>query len=128
MANRLLADRDASPVSKRWASNFIKSQPDLKTCFNRRYDYERAKYEDPVLIRDWFRLVESTVAKYGINIADIYNFDETGFTWALLQVEWSSQAWKDMERQNQFSQGTENGLPSSSRSMLKGSEWFLDRN
>ncbi|PHH56253.1 hypothetical protein CFIMG_007201RA00001 [Ceratocystis fimbriata CBS 114723] len=63
MANRLLADRDASPVGKRWASNFIKRQPDLKTCFNRRYDYERAKCEDPVLIRDWFRLVESTIAK-----------------------------------------------------------------
>ncbi|PHH51899.1 Nephrocystin-3 [Ceratocystis fimbriata CBS 114723] len=62
MANRLLADRDASPVGKRWASNFIKRQPDLKTCFNRRYDYERAKCEDPVLIRDWFRLVESTIA------------------------------------------------------------------
>ncbi|KAL2885056.1 hypothetical protein HOO65_080006 [Ceratocystis lukuohia] len=84
MANRLLADRDASPVSKRSASNFIKRQPDLKTCFNRRYDYERAKCEDPVLIRDWFRLVESTIAKYGINIADIYNFDETGFTMGVI--------------------------------------------
>ncbi|KAL2885614.1 hypothetical protein HOO65_070076 [Ceratocystis lukuohia] len=80
MANRLLAGRDAPPVSKHWASNFIKRQPDLKTCFNRRYDYERAKCEDPVLFRDCFRLVESTIVKYGINIADIYNFDETGFT------------------------------------------------
>ncbi|KAL2887303.1 hypothetical protein HOO65_050424 [Ceratocystis lukuohia] len=84
MANRLLADRDASPVGKRWASNFIKRQPDLKTCFNRRYDYERAKCEDPVLIRDWFRLVESTIAKYGINTADIYNFDKTGFTMGVI--------------------------------------------
>ncbi|PHH55055.1 hypothetical protein CFIMG_007569RA00001 [Ceratocystis fimbriata CBS 114723] len=84
MANRLLADRDASPVSKRWASNFIKRQPDLKTCFNRRYDYERAKCKDLVLIRDWFRLVESTIAKYGITIADIYNFDETGFTMGVI--------------------------------------------
>ncbi|KAJ0133261.1 hypothetical protein HZ326_23671 [Fusarium oxysporum f. sp. albedinis] len=31
MANRLLADRDASPVDKRWAINFVKRQPDLKT-------------------------------------------------------------------------------------------------
>ncbi|KAI8710967.1 HTH CENPB-type domain-containing protein [Fusarium sp. LHS14.1] len=79
MANRLLADRDASPVGKRWASNFVKRQPDLKTSFNRRYDYQRAKCEDPAIIRDWFRLVENTIAKYGINLADIYNFDETGF-------------------------------------------------
>jgi hypothetical protein len=33
MANRLLADRDASPVGKRWASNFVRRQLDLKTRF-----------------------------------------------------------------------------------------------
>ncbi|SCO92528.1 related to transposase [Fusarium oxysporum] len=79
MANRLLADRDASPVGKRWASNFVRRQPDLKTRFFRKYDYQRAKCEDPTIIRDWFRLVENTIAKYGISLADIYNFDETGF-------------------------------------------------
>ncbi|KAL9560627.1 hypothetical protein ACKAV7_015235 [Fusarium commune] len=35
MANRLLADRNASPVGKRWASNFIKRHPDLKMRFFR---------------------------------------------------------------------------------------------
>ncbi|RKK11087.1 hypothetical protein BFJ65_g15079 [Fusarium oxysporum f. sp. cepae] len=79
MANRLLADRDASPVGKRWASNFVRRQPDLKTRFFRKYDYQRAKCEDPTIIRDWFRLVKNTIAKYGISLADIYNFDETGF-------------------------------------------------
>src|SRR6478752_7371003 len=29
MANSLLADRDASPVGKRWAYNFVKQQPEL---------------------------------------------------------------------------------------------------
>ncbi|PHH51621.1 hypothetical protein CFIMG_008617RA00001 [Ceratocystis fimbriata CBS 114723] len=84
MANKLLADRDASPVGKRWASNFVKRQPDLKTRFNRRYDYQRAKCEDPTIIRDWFRLVEDTIAKYGITLVDIYNFDETGFMMGLI--------------------------------------------
>ncbi|TVY72482.1 hypothetical protein Focb16_v012904 [Fusarium oxysporum f. sp. cubense] len=79
MANRLLADRDASPVGKRWAINFIKRQPQLKTCFQRRYDYQRAKCEDPIAIRNWFRLVQNTIAKYGIRSDDIWNFDETGF-------------------------------------------------
>jgi len=27
----------------------------------------------------WFRLIENTIAKYSITLADIYNFDETGF-------------------------------------------------
>ncbi|RKK10989.1 hypothetical protein BFJ66_g17414 [Fusarium oxysporum f. sp. cepae] len=63
----------------RWASNFVKRQPELKTRFQRRYDYQRAKCEDPTVIRNWFRLVENTIAKYGIRSDDIYNFDETGF-------------------------------------------------
>ncbi|KAF6527705.1 hypothetical protein HZS61_008007 [Fusarium oxysporum f. sp. conglutinans] len=79
MANRLLADRDAPPVGKRWASNFVKRHRELKTRFFRRYDCQRAKCEDPNIIRNWFRLVENTVAKYGIRSDDIWNFDETGF-------------------------------------------------
>ncbi|KAG6996961.1 hypothetical protein FocnCong_v015130 [Fusarium oxysporum f. sp. conglutinans] len=79
MAIRLLADRDASPVGKRWAMNFVKRQPELKTRFQRRYDYQRAKCEDPTIIRNWFRLVQNTIVKYGIRLDDIYNFDETGF-------------------------------------------------
>ncbi|RYC77643.1 hypothetical protein BFJ63_vAg19483 [Fusarium oxysporum f. sp. narcissi] len=79
MANRLLADRNAPPVGKRWASNFVKRHDELKTRFFRRYDYQRAKCEDPAEIRKWFKLVENTIAKYGIDLADIYNFDEVGF-------------------------------------------------
>ncbi|KAM5529851.1 transposase [Fusarium oxysporum f. sp. phaseoli] len=55
MANRLLADRDALPVGKRWAHNFVKRQPELKTRLFRRYDY-------PTIIRGWFRLVQNTIA------------------------------------------------------------------
>jgi hypothetical protein len=29
--------------------------------------------------RGWFRLVQNTIAKYGIRSDDIWNFDETGF-------------------------------------------------
>jgi len=39
MANRLLCERDVPPVGKCWAHNFIKRQPDLQTCFSRKYDY-----------------------------------------------------------------------------------------
>jgi hypothetical protein len=84
MANRLLADRDASPVGKRWASNFVKRHKELKTRFFRKYDYQRAKCEDPTIIRNWFRLVENTIAKYGIRSDDIYNFDETGFMMGMI--------------------------------------------
>ncbi|KAG6996134.1 Tigger transposable element-derived protein 1 [Fusarium oxysporum f. sp. conglutinans] len=84
MTNRLLADRDASPVGKRWAINFVKRQPDLKTRFQRRYDYQRARCEDPTTVCNWFRLVQNTIAKYGIRSDDIYNFDETGFMMGMI--------------------------------------------
>ncbi|KAJ0134868.1 Uncharacterized protein HZ326_22073 [Fusarium oxysporum f. sp. albedinis] len=84
MANSLLADRNAIPVGKRWAHNFVKRQPELKTHSFRKYDYQRAKCEDPTIIRDWFRLVQNTIAKYGIRSDDIWNFDETGFLMGMI--------------------------------------------
>ncbi|KAJ0126689.1 Chitin synthase A [Fusarium oxysporum f. sp. albedinis] len=86
MANSLLADRNASPVGKRWAHNFVKRQPELKTCLFRKYDYQRAKCEDPTIIRGWFRLVQNTIAKYGIRSNDIWNFDETGFMMGIIMA------------------------------------------
>jgi DDE superfamily endonuclease len=86
MANHLLAERNAGRVGTRWASNFVRRQPQLKTRFNRRYDYQRAKCEDPILIEGWFRLVANTIAKYGIVDADIYNFDETGFMMGVIST------------------------------------------
>ena len=79
MADLLLAERGASPVGKNWTSNFIKRRTEIKTKFSRKYDYKRAQCEDPVVIREWFRLVRNVVAKYGIAEEDIYNFDEAGF-------------------------------------------------
>ncbi|KAG9605252.1 hypothetical protein KCU77_g1178, partial [Aureobasidium melanogenum] len=79
MAESLLAERHRDPVGVNWASSFVKRQPELKVKSTRKYDYRRAKCEDPEVIRGWFWLVENTKAKYGITDEDIYNFDESGF-------------------------------------------------
>ncbi|KAL2016134.1 hypothetical protein VTK56DRAFT_4225 [Thermocarpiscus australiensis] len=84
MANQLLRARDAPPVGTRWAHNFVKRQPALRTRWSRRYDYQRAKCEDPEVIGKWFALVRNTKAKYGIVDDDIYNFDETGFIMGII--------------------------------------------
>nr|AKC01510.1 transposase [Fusarium oxysporum f. sp. lycopersici] len=94
MANRLLADREMPPVGKRWASNFVKRHKDLKTHFFRKYDYKRAKCEDPTIIRHWFRLVANVIAKYGIRPDEIYNFDETGFMMGVIASGMVVTAWK----------------------------------
>lgn len=84
MANLLLRARDAPPVGKNWASNFVRRRPELKTRFNRKIDYQRIFCEDPDAYRAWFRLVEDTIAKHGILAEDIYNFDETGFMMGMI--------------------------------------------
>jgi hypothetical protein len=66
-------------VGKNWVRNNVQRHDTLKSRFNRKYDYQQAKCEDPITIRDWFRLVQNIQAKYGITDEDIYNFDETGF-------------------------------------------------
>jgi len=84
MANRLLRERDTPPVGVRWAHNFVKRQPELRTRFTRKYDYQRAKCEDPKVIREWFALVYNVKVKYGILDDDSYNFDETGFMMGII--------------------------------------------
>ena len=57
MANQLLHIRDASDVGIRWATNFVQRQPGLRTRFSCKYDYQRAKCEDPKVIGEWFALI-----------------------------------------------------------------------
>lgn len=78
MANRIIATRSGEHIGPRWAGNFVQ-RPELRTRFQRKYDYKRAKCEDPEVIRGWFKLVYNTISKYRICEEDIYNFDETGF-------------------------------------------------
>jgi hypothetical protein len=73
-------------VGLNWAGTFVKRHEALKSKYNRKYDYQRAKCEDPELIRAWFRRVEATVIEYGILDDDYYNFDETGFQMGVIMT------------------------------------------
>jgi hypothetical protein len=86
MANYLLANRGGTPVGIGWPGSFINRKPELKMRFSRKYDYQRAKCEDPRVIAPWFELVRNTISKYGITDKDIYNFDETGFQMGVIST------------------------------------------
>lgn len=91
MANILLQKRSQDndnplTVGQHWVYNFVRRNDSLKSKYNRKYDYQRAKCEDPTIIRDWFRLVRNTIEKYGILDEDIYNFDETGFQMGVIST------------------------------------------
>jgi hypothetical protein len=83
------SDPNSNPniqVGKCWVNNFVRRHQALQTRYNRKYDYQRAKCEDPQVIRDWFQLVQNTIAKYRIQEQDIYNFDETGFQMGVIST------------------------------------------
>jgi hypothetical protein len=79
MADDLLSKSGGKPVGVKWPNNFVKRTPELKVRYKRRYDYQRAKCEDPSVIIPWFDLVRDTIVQKGVDPHDIYNFDETGF-------------------------------------------------
>ena len=66
-----------------WASTFIKCHSEVRTRYNRRISYQRAKQEDPRIIKQWLDTVFETIQKHGIHEDDIWNFDETGFAMGL---------------------------------------------
>ena len=82
MASILAAQHAGSatiqPIGKNWVSTFLERRDDLQSKYSRRYDYHRAKCEDPVLIRAWFKRVQDTKIEYGILDEDTWNFDQTG--------------------------------------------------
>jgi hypothetical protein len=83
MGDVLLAARGQNPpplpLGKNWVARWISRQSELQTKWNRKFNSQRAKCEDPVKISAWFKLVQETRVAYGILDADTYNFDETGF-------------------------------------------------
>ncbi|EEA25964.1 hypothetical protein TMatcc_005785 [Talaromyces marneffei ATCC 18224] len=83
MVNYLLLQHSKPQVGKNWVTNLIKRRPEIDSKFARKYNYERAKCEDPKIIQEHFDRVRAAISEYGILPEDIYNFDETGFAMGL---------------------------------------------
>ncbi|KAM4061557.1 Tc5 transposase DNA-binding domain-containing protein [Hirsutella rhossiliensis] len=79
MANLLLSERGKDPVGENWVRKFVGRHGEIKAKYSRRYDYQRAKCEDPQKIQGWYDRVAATKQTWGILDEDVYNFDETGF-------------------------------------------------
>ena len=66
-------------VGDHWVTRYIKRHTELSSKYSKKYDYQRAKCEDPELIMGWYKRFYDAIEKYGILEQDIYNIDETGF-------------------------------------------------
>ncbi len=78
--------QESRTIGKNWACKLVKRHDALKSKYNRKYDYQRSRCEDPALIRAWFRRVEATIIEYGILTDDVYKFDETGFQMGVIST------------------------------------------
>jgi len=78
LSARLSSSQEAF-IGENWVNRFIKRHKELCSKYSRKYDYQRAKCEDPELIKSWFTQFHDAIQKYGILEQDIYNMDETGF-------------------------------------------------
>ena len=75
-----MEEHDLEPeIRVHWVRNFINRHDSVKSKYSRKYDYQWAQCKDLKILNTWFKLVQKTIAKYGILTEDIYNFDETGF-------------------------------------------------
>jgi hypothetical protein len=73
-----LSQRKDQQIGKNLVYRLIQRRSELKPRFPRRYNYERAKYEDQKIIQEYFDSVHKDISQYGISPEDIYSFDETG--------------------------------------------------
>jgi len=73
-------------IGEKWVNRYIKRHTELCSKYSRKYDYQRAKCEDPELIRGWFKRFHDTIQKHGILEQDIYNMDETGFQMGIIST------------------------------------------
>jgi hypothetical protein len=122
MAQILLHKRtqdSTATIGVNWAS-FIRRRPELRTRYNRKITYQRAKQEDPKVLNQWFETVHAAIQEYGIHEDDIWNFDETGFAMGLCTTSKVITAVERSERPRTVIQGNLNGLLSLNASTRKG--------
>ena len=75
-------------VTNRWAKAWIKRQDDIFIRRQRHLDLNRALAHDINGIQKWFDGFIKIVSDYGIDSADIWNFDETGFRIGIGKDQW----------------------------------------
>jgi hypothetical protein len=65
-------------VGLNWVTRFVKRHH-YRTVCQKTLDKERQEAEDIEVITKWYRLLKETIDEHGIQPADIWNMDETGF-------------------------------------------------
>jgi hypothetical protein len=113
LAQLLLSARIPSPqyVGKHWVSRFVERHPELSSKYTRKYDYQQAKCEDPVLIGNGFKDSMPLSKSMGSALKISITWMKPAFKWALYQLlKWSTDQRQGKAELRQYSLETENGV------------------
>ena len=82
-ANLVLQSRlgaDCEPLSDKWVFKFLDRHHNrLQTFWSKSLDMQRAYSLNPEAVKSWFDIVEEFIVKTGIDRANLYGMDESGF-------------------------------------------------
>lgn len=67
------------PIGHEWIYRFQKRHPDLKGCYSRQLESNRAKEATSEKIQAWFDAFQTRLNERKYKLDNIYNMDETGF-------------------------------------------------
>jgi hypothetical protein len=92
-ANRILQLAHTGPdpaplVSDQWARRFLERHPEYFIRKQRTIDADRKNAHQPEEIRTWFENYHAVCNQYNIQVADTYNFDESGFRIGIGHDQW----------------------------------------
>ena len=81
--NCILAARHLGPLEPPtcgdyWTNRFLKRHLEFSLCTKNPKELERQAAEDLIALSRWYQDYNNTVGLYGIEVGDIYNYDETG--------------------------------------------------
>lgn len=87
---RMSADPTTLPpkVGPQWAKRWLDRQSDLSKVKRKPLAAARKNAHDPDLLMGYFRKYKEVVDKYGIQPADQWNFDETGYRMGISRDDW----------------------------------------
>jgi hypothetical protein len=68
------------PIGKNWTDRFLDRHPQLKSTIGRPIDVVRIKDVTKDTLMKWFNDVRKTFDKHNIDLRNVYNMDESGFS------------------------------------------------
>ncbi|EKG09398.1 DDE superfamily endonuclease CENP-B-like protein [Macrophomina phaseolina MS6] len=76
------------PIGRNWVVRFLTRHPELSVIKQKPVEILRTTSHDPAAISRYFTRLKRVIDEHGIQLADIWNYDETGFRVGIGDSQW----------------------------------------